>query len=163
MITIHKIEPPENKTILEKYPRLNNIWEDLTMQTRALKSYIDFDPKIKTGEIFLIKNNNEVIGVTGWFTDDKMLDTIRMRWHGIIKSERQKGFSTSAMNLLIEHIKRTVSKNYKYLSESYTKNTKHAGQIRTAFEKAGFNEEFEDSSYGTNGAGETISIRMKIQ
>lgn len=159
MISIYKLENPENFYILEKYPKLKNIWENVTLQNRALKSIIDWNPKEKTGEIFLIKKDFEIIGVTGWFVDNNILDTVRMRWHGIIPEERGKGYSEKALDLLCSHIRKTVPKQYKYISESYTKDSEFSYKIRKHFEKVGFVEEFYDPTYGTHGVGETISIR----
>lgn len=162
MILIQKITPPQNHSILEKFPQLNHIWENEVMQKRALKSYEVWNPKEKTGEIFLIKNDENVIGVTGWWVDEKVSDTIRLRWHGIIESERGKGYSSDALKLLMEHIGAVVPSQYKYISESFSLARETSQKVRHHFEKLGF-KEFDDPTYGTNGLGETISLRIPIQ
>jgi RimJ/RimL family protein N-acetyltransferase len=161
MIFIEKIAPPENHSILEKFPQLNHIWENEVMQKRALKSYEVWNPKEKTGEIFLIKKDNDVIGVTGWWTDEHVLDTIRLRWHGIVENERGKGYSSEALKLLMEHINTVSPSQYRYISESFSVAREASKKVRQHFEKLGF-VEFEDPSYGTNGLGETISLRVPI-
>lgn len=160
-VSLYKLTPPENATVLDDYPQLANIWEVPYLQERALKSYMNWSPQEKTGEIFLIKDNDRVVGLTGWWSDEKIKDTIRLRWHGVVLDERRKGYSDQALRLLAQHLHEILPETYKYISESLSIQRYYADQVRAHFEKLGF-QVFDDPTYGTNGFGETISLRMRI-
>lgn len=115
-------------------PHLKNIWEEKELQERAEGSIERFNEnEQENGKIFLIKLNNQIIGITGYyFTEDK--NCIGLRWHGIIPTMRDRGCSTEALNLLWEYLK-TNEFNVKYVQEFAPSN-----DVRTIeyFEKIGF-------------------------
>lgn len=117
-ITIESIldEPSYHaKKIFDTYPQLKNIWplpftetmqEAVTEDLHLAKEY-EFD----FGNIFVIKKDNNVIGITGFFVDDgsgtrqnynENTTEIYLRWHGIIYEQRRQGISEYVMQLLLE-------------------------------------------------------------
>ncbi len=58
MITLHKLVPPENRTLFQRFPGLNEIWEVPALQHEARESYELWGDKSyegeTTGEIFSI-------------------------------------------------------------------------------------------------------------
>ena len=101
------------------------------------------------------------MGLTGWWQDENIADTIRLRWHGIIPSERGKGYSDEALSLLTKHLHEVLPSQYKYVSESLSTGRELAPKIKRHFERLGF-VVFDDPAYGNNGFGPTISMRMRI-
>lgn len=161
MIKLNKLIPPENHDLFSKFPKLNNIWENKNLQNDAKKSYEIWNEN-KTGEIFTINTMNSVIGIIGWFEYGNILDTLRLRYYGIIPEYRKYGYGQVAIDLLLNRLSDIVSLNYKYLSESVSINRPSAINIVSHFKKLGF-QEFNDPDYGENAdCGPTISLRVKI-
>lgn len=87
----------------EKYLDLKTIWNIKESQTEAEKSIERFKLS-NNGEVFLICEENKIIGITGYYyTEIKTI--LGLRWHGIIPEFRLKGYSTKALNELILIIK----------------------------------------------------------
>lgn len=167
MITVHKLIPPENHTLFERFPELNEIWEVSALQKQARESYEEWDirkyPKEGSGEIFSINKGRKAIGIIGWFTYDKASRTIiRLRYYGIVPSQRRKGYGEKAMTLFLERLSAVVPPRYLWLSESVSLNRTNASRIIAHFESIGF-QKFNDPKYGQNaGCGPTQSLRIRI-
>lgn len=160
-VSLHKLLPPKNRTIFERHPRLNYIWQIQAMQERAEKSYCEWDTEDKTGEIFLILKNKSPIGITGWWPDEKIHELLRLRWHGILPEERGRGYSETALTLLLQRLSSIAPPQYLYLSESVSIKRVDAAQVQRHFEKLGF-KAFDDPTYGNNGYGKVQSLRVRL-
>lgn len=166
MITIHKLVPPENRTLFVENPELNDIWEAPAHQQEARESYEEWDTRIypneSTGEVFSIKKDDSTIGIIGWFEYGDIPDVLRLRYYGIVPSERGNGYGEIAMKLFLNHVSCVAPAKYIWLSESVSVNRPAYGQIKSHFKKLGFTE-FDDPDYGSNaGFGAVQSLRIRI-
>ena len=115
-----------------KFPELKEIWDDKELQVEADKSFDRYDER-GTGALFMIMDNEDIIGITGYYlTDDKSM--CGLRWHGVTPRYRGKGISTLAIKLVLKHIKEK-EKQLRFMQElvpfNYTK-------IMSYFNKIGF-------------------------
>lgn len=85
-----------------KYPQLRTIWASSFKEMAEEASEADSG----TGQVLLIvKDDTEVIGITGVFDDDDLWPgDILLRWHGIVPQLRGKGYGRDALELLITHV-----------------------------------------------------------
>jgi len=166
MIILHKLVPPENHDLFTRFPKLNHIWEMPALQQEARESYEGWD-KIdyineKRGEIFSIDKDGKAIGIIGWFEYGKFPDVLRLRYYGIVPSERKNKYGAEAMRLFLEHLSVAAPVQYKWLAESVTLGREVAPRIITHFKAMGF-AEFDDPNYGSNaGCGPVKSLRIRI-
>ncbi|MDE1874749.1 MAG: GNAT family N-acetyltransferase [Patescibacteria group bacterium] len=166
MISLHKLVPPENRDLFDRVPELNRIWEAPALQAQARESYEEWDsrnyPEESSGEIFTILEDDKTIGIIGWFEYGDILDTMRLRYYGIVPSHRGEGRASTAMELFLEHLARAAPPQYAYISESVSINRPVADKIIDHFQKLGF-VRFDDPNYGENAeCGPTISLRTRI-
>lgn len=166
MITIHQLVPPENHDLFARFPELNQIWEVPALQKQARESYEKWDtkkyPKEGSGKIFSIMKGRIVIGIIGWFEYGKIRNVLRLRYYGIVPSERGKRYGEVAMLLFLDHLSIAAPKRYVWLAESVTLRRKVAQQTIAHFERLGFRK-FDDPDYGSNaGCGPTQSLRIRI-
>ncbi len=167
MITLHKLVPPENLTLFERFPALNDIWEVYSLQHEARESFEQYGdeeryPGESTGEIFSISKGEMAIGIIGWFEHRKSSDIVRLRYYGIIPSERGHRYGDEAMRLFLEHLSTAAPKHYVWLAESVSLNRKTAEHVIAHFKKMGF-EEFDDPDYGSNAGNRPVkSLRIRI-
>lgn len=166
MITLHKLVPPENKTLFEYNPELNLIWEIPSLQQEARESYEEWGDRLypgeSTGEIFSILNDSMTIGIIGWFEYGEFPEVLRLRYYGIVPSNRGKHYGEHSMNLFLHHLSLHAPKHAVFLSESVSLGRKVASRIIAHFQKMGF-QEFDDPNYGSNaGCGSVQSLRIRI-
>lgn len=89
-----------NSSIL--YPKLKTIWPE----PYASEAFQCLDEDYEDGQIFYIKLNNKVIGMTGYWQDHSFSsDLVHLRWTGIIKKYRGKGYARDALIQLARLIK----------------------------------------------------------
>lgn len=89
-----------NSSIL--YPKLKTIWPE----PYASEAFACLDEDFEDGQIFYIKLNNKVIGMTGYWQDPEFpKHIIHLRWTGIIKKYRGKGYTKEALIQLAQIIK----------------------------------------------------------
>jgi len=163
-ILLHKLIPPENQTLFRDYPELNNIWEIPAHQNQARESYEAWGvvEEESTGEIFSIKLSDLVIGIIGWFEYGDIPDVLRLRYYGIVPSQRGNRYGQMAVRLLLEHLSRVAPPQYVWLSESVSLRRRVVEQIIDHFKDMGF-EEFHDPNYGSNaGCGKVHSLRVRL-
>ena len=164
VITIHKLIPPENRTLFQYFPELNKIWEIPAHQTEARESYESWGviEGESSGEIFSIMLGETVIGIIGWFEYGDIPDVLRLRYYGIIPSQRGNHYGERAMMLLLRHLSHAAPSQYVWLSESVSVSRAVAEQITAHFKSMGFTE-FSDPYYGSNaGCGKVRSLRIRI-
>jgi hypothetical protein len=166
MIQLHKLVPPENHTIFERFPELNHIWEVPALQHQARESYEEWGmreyPGESTGEIFSIEKDGKAIGIIGWFEYGEFPDVLRLRYYGIVPSERGKKYGEAAMELFLEYLSVAAPKQCVYLAESVTLGRTVAARTIAHFKAIGF-VEFDDPHYGSNaGCGPVQSLRIRI-
>ena len=137
------------------FPELNGIWEVDVLQKQARESYEQWDTKKyegeTDGEIFAICFRSEVIGIIGWFEYGDVLDTLRLRYYGIVPSKRGKGYGEEAMRLFLGHLSIAAPPQYCWISESVSINRKVAPRIIAHFKGMGF-AEFDDQTAATRFA-----------
>jgi RimJ/RimL family protein N-acetyltransferase len=134
----------------DEHPQLKTIWPEPSnsdMQ-EGYTSYIQItkdNPQIDFGPMYLIKNKEKVIGITGVFLEDENgqcypydpeTHTVYLRWHGIVPSERRKGYSDEAMNLLLKEVQLRYPK-IQTLIELIPERS-YSESIRKHFEHLGF-------------------------
>ncbi|HEU5114294.1 MAG TPA: hypothetical protein VFT82_00845 [Candidatus Paceibacterota bacterium] len=163
MVTITKLIPPENQTLFERFPELNRIWDLPRLQDEARSSYERWNETDKTGEIFSIDRADRTIGIIGWFEFDRPPeDVLRLRYYGIVPSERGGRHGSVALWLLLKHLATVAPKRYRWLSESVSLERPAAPRIIRHFEEFGFRR-FDDPEYGQNAeCGPTMSLRVRI-
>lgn len=86
--------------------------------------------------IFLIKKEEQIIGLTGYFLMDETMENIGLRWHGIVQSQRRKGYSEAAMTLVMQEVKSLYPQS-SYLVE-YVPVTDYSSYIVKHFVSLGF-------------------------
>lgn len=91
----------------EEHPQLCRIWpaEFHVVAEEATREAVTLEmPRGDIGGLYLIVNVGEVIGLTGFFYVDGV-EELYLRWHGIVPTERGRGYSRLAIQLLVERIK----------------------------------------------------------
>jgi RimJ/RimL family protein N-acetyltransferase len=162
MILLHKLAPPENKTLFTDYPEFNEIWEVPALQVEARTSYEDWESAQKSGEIFSINEDEKPIGIIGWFEFGEFPEVLRLRYYGIVPSKRGKKYGEEAMRLFLDHLSKNAPQYGIFLAESVTLSRTKASHIITHFKKMGF-KEFLDPNYGSNAdCGPVQSLRIRI-
>ena len=102
------------------------------------------------------------VGIIGWFEYGDFPDILRLRYYGIVPSERGNGHGEAAMSLFLEHLSKAAPPHAAFLSESVSLGRAAAPIVLTHFKKMGF-EEFEDPNYGSNaGCGKVRSLKIRI-
>lgn len=89
-----------------KMPEMGKIWDNQEFQGWAEETALNWSTDVdKDGELFLIREANRVIGITGWYTVS-CGDTnyYVLRWHGVIPSKRRQGISRRALSLLYNRL-----------------------------------------------------------
>jgi hypothetical protein len=113
-----------NQLPFVQYPQLLTIWPEpsnTNMQTGYRLDIEDMKvrPELDFGLMYLIKKDNEVIGVTGLFIiyDDEEdrpynpeLETAYLRWHGVIPACRGQGYAQEALRLMLVNAKEKYPK-----------------------------------------------------
>lgn len=163
-ISLHKLVPPENQTLFADYPELNHIWEIPAHQNQARESYETWGvvEEESTGEVFSIKLGDLVIGIIGWFEYGDIPDVLRLRYYGIVPSQRGNRYGRVAIKLLLEHLSRVAPPQYVWLSESVSLCRRAVEQITDHFKGMGFGE-FHDPNYGSNAScGDVRSLRIRL-
>lgn len=166
MITLHKLVPPENYNLFDRFPELNQIWEVSALQQQARESYEEWGqkayPNEGIGEIFSINEDIASIGIMGWFEYGEFPDVLRLRYYGIVPSRRGRHYGEEALRLFLGHLSHHAPPHAIFLSESVSLERSVAPQIISHFKKMGFLE-FDDPNYGSNaGCGKTQSLRIRI-
>jgi RimJ/RimL family protein N-acetyltransferase len=163
-ISIHKLLPPENQFLFERNPELNTIWEIPAHQNQARESYEECGliKTESTGEIFSINLDDSVVGIIGWFEYGGIPDVLRLRYYGIVPSQRGNGYGAKAVKLLLDHLSHAAPPQYRWLSESVSLKRVVVKQVTVHFERMGF-VEYDDSNYGSNaGCGRVRSLKIRI-
>lgn len=164
MVVLKKLVPPENKTLFARFPELNEIWEVPALQRHARTSYEKWglNKEKTTGEIFAINKSGRTIGIIGWFEYGGCSDILRLRYYGIVPSERGKQYGEKAIHLILEYLARNAPRQYIFLAESVSLNRTAAFRIISHFKAMGF-VEFADPHYGENaGCGKVQSLKIRI-
>ncbi|WP_434716193.1 hypothetical protein [Paraburkholderia sp. A3RO-2L] len=94
----------------EEHPQLRTIWPaefHVIAEEATVETVVDEMPRGDVGGIYLITNDSQVIGITGFFYVDS-LDEPYLRWHGIVPAERGRGYSRLALQLVVERIKAKI-------------------------------------------------------
>lgn len=164
MIHLHKLIPPENQILFKNNPELNKIWEVHALQNEARQSYEEWGiiKDESTGEIFSINAYGIVVGIIGWFEYGDLPDVLRLRYYGIVPSQRGRRYGEEAIKLLLQRLSQAAPRHYVWLAESISLSRTVAEQVSSHFKRIGFIE-FDDSNYGSNaGCGRVRSLRIRI-
>lgn len=128
------------------YPQLKSIWPEpyLSIATEAVLDDIKIQNQVDIGEIFLIKKNDSVIGITGYFHWDTetskdnsgFSNAVGLRWHGIVDEYRGERISKEAISLVLHSV---ISKypSIETLIELVPVNP-YGNKLRPHFEHLGF-------------------------
>jgi len=118
----------------KEYPQLKEIWPDPYRYHAALASRIDSD----SGEVFYIKEDGEVIGITGYFIDDECSGSgAFLRWTGIIPARRGNGIGRKALYELARTLHQAYPQREKII-ELIPDNEYGATIVQPFFESVGF-------------------------
>lgn len=115
------------------YPALKAIWPPLS-QAIAEEATEETLAAEEDG-IFLIKKDNQVIGMSGYFIIDNPEEAY-LRWHGIIPSERQKGYSKEALTLILQEVQKDIPEAKRLVE--LVPVTEYSGYLIEHFERLGF-------------------------
>lgn len=83
--------------------------------------------KDKDGEIFYVTLNDDIIGITGWYSIkcSNTQNMFGMRWHGILPSHRGNGYGKKAIDLLYSHLMKKYNNVKLYEIASNTKTAEY--------------------------------------
>lgn len=96
------------------HPQLNEIWADpyRSIAIEAITEDLASAEEVDIGSIFLIKSDDKVIGITGYYIYDyepnelspKVSATkciLGLRWHGLVPDQRGSGFSKEVIKMVL--------------------------------------------------------------
>lgn len=143
MVDIISLEKAEGDPFA-LYPQLEDIWPspyvELARQYSAEDSH--------TGQVFLIKNVCDVIGITGVFVDeDEPDDLLFLRWTGVIPKQRRSGATRAALELLISGPIVAMYPARRWLVELVPCNPYGRILVEPFFQKLGFIKRGDPRSY----------------
>lgn len=121
------------------FPQLNTIWPkeygDIAREAVTEEMQRIHAGKYKPdGQIYLIKDDHEVIGITGYFGWHA---NVGLRWHGVIPSHRGQGASTMALRWLLTDVYRERP-DAEFLIENVPQSEHGKTNIEPYFHKLGF-------------------------
>lgn len=117
-IDLNKIELVEYVGVnpFKEYDVLNYIWDKKLTEVaeEGVLESIEIKNEYEIGKIYLIKHNDDVVGITGFypyhdfelnnkFDFNKKLD-VGLRWHGVINECRNQGVSRHVLTTLANEI-----------------------------------------------------------
>lgn len=93
----------------EVNPALFQIWEP-TFSSHAKEAFLTFQKEYEDqspdGNLYVIQEGTEVIGVTGYFfLQSSDYRYVGLRWHGILPKLHGQGLGSQALALLIQAVK----------------------------------------------------------
>lgn len=94
-----------SNSVFEQNPELLSIWEGELSESfvEATEAFVNGLDDL--GEIFLIKKQNELIGITGYWPLDTLVKSVGLRWHGIVKEKRGNNYGHESLLNLIEYLR----------------------------------------------------------
>lgn len=120
-----------------EFPQLWDIWPE----PYAAEAAEACEEDAGDWNLFFIRQDGEVVGITGVFEQDDGvvadIDTLLLRWTGVIPSKRKQGITRQALDLLIGEARLLRPKAHK-LIELAPDNEYGREQVMPAFEKLGF-------------------------
>lgn len=127
-----KIKKLEDSLIFEKNEYLKDIWPPISskiMQEATLDAMKNNEPGL-----FILEKNDKVIGFTGFY--ELEYPYVGLRWHGIIKEERNNGYSIPVL-AMVAKLAQMHFPDYYYLAE-FVPLTDYSQKIIDHFESAKF-------------------------
>ena len=88
-----------------QYPQLMDIWPSSYIHLAVGITTEELMAGAKEGPIFLILDDDEVVGLTGAFVWPDNPAMMGLRWTGVILSKRKLGIASAAIQLLLKYIK----------------------------------------------------------
>lgn len=127
----------------DKYPNLQDIWEpDLFIIAKEAidESKERFLEGCDEGEVFLIKDDKKVIGITGYFPYEETYSHFFLRWHGILPEYQKLGISKKIIETIIQYLEKNYDnfstiKEFMPIRESYKKTEEYF--LKIGFKKIG--------------------------
>lgn len=108
MLTAWKRHPPH--TLFESALILRSIWRDDLAAIAAMHTRQWESDENESGAILTASVAGVIVGMTGWYRMSKA--AAGLRWHGIIPSERNKGYSRQMIDLVCETLPRKIRHVY---------------------------------------------------
>jgi N-acetylglutamate synthase-like GNAT family acetyltransferase len=135
-----KLVKPSDVNPFRQYPELKTIWlpelaklaeEAIDETFEEVAEYPDED----IGGIFLIQQDNKVMGITGFYPTENESQFF-LRWHGLLNEYRGLGYSEHIIRAIAEHIENAYPQakeliEYMPVIDEYI-------PIKNYFEKLGF-------------------------
>ena len=115
------------QTLFRFAPILRSIWRDDLADLAAMHTRQWETDRDESGSIFIACVDGKIVGITGWYrmsTHDAGL-----RWHGVIPSQRNKGYSRQMIDLVCACMSKKIHHVYEV--------TRNA-ESRDAFCRCGF-------------------------
>jgi hypothetical protein len=86
----------------EEYPQLRDIWPEpfKSIAEEAVIEHLGLIGQCEVGDIFIVRMDEQVIGVSGYFPYDEAISDLGLRWHGIIPAERGNGYSGMVLEMV---------------------------------------------------------------
>ena len=158
MITL---QPLKSKDVFIENPQLTQIWPEISsriMQEATLEALENNE-----AGLYLIKDNNETIGITGFYELEEPV--LGLRWHGICPSKRHKSISP----FVLKEVAKLAKKHYPectYIAE-YVPLTNYSQYIidhftQLGFEKFGPIESHDWTPHKTQGYINTIDNLINL-
>lgn len=129
MITLQQLK---SKDVFIENPQLTQIWPEISsriMQEATLEALENNE-----AGLYLIKDNNETIGITGFYELEEPV--LGLRWHGICPSKRHKSISPFVLKEVAKLAKKHYPQ-YTYIAE-YVPLTNYSQYIIDHFTQLGF-------------------------
>jgi hypothetical protein len=131
----------------EAYPQLLDIWPQA--YTEAMVEAVTEDLArigMDVGGIFLIEKAGAVIGITGYYYyDENDPCAVGLRWHGLISSERGKGYSEVALLRMLKALR--AKRSYAGTLLELVPLTEYGRPLAKHFSALGFKAKGEPEAY----------------
>jgi L-amino acid N-acyltransferase YncA len=85
------------------HPQLGHIWPEpyASIAREAVTEHLAEQDDYDIGGIYLIKEDSDVIGITGYFLYDTEATVLGLRWHGLVPEQRGKGYSPRILGMVL--------------------------------------------------------------
>lgn len=129
------------------YQDLGNIWPEpfASIAREAVAEHLNEQDTYDIGGIYLVKKDEDVIGISGYFLYTENATTLGLRWHGIVQSHRGHGYSKQVLRQVL--LEATASHPQATNLIELVPLTPYGEALEPHFEKLGFRSVGEPEKY----------------
>lgn len=91
----------------QEHPQLLSIWPEPYLATaqEGVAESLALIGEEDIGAIFLVMNDQEAIGISGYFIYNEDASALGLRWHGLLEEHRGTGLSERVLEAVLGHAK----------------------------------------------------------